>query len=170
MIVILPSFYSKDSFYIDHEQKLELDLLLDGKEDVELVFFGYAGCLAVCTPRLEAIKQWYQTLTEKEQQRVTLRFFDLSIPKDPKVPDIFVKGFHKNFKGIYLNESVLRDYTQAFSVYFSDSLFEDNEIDHSTFLYITKRDKHNRYLKAIYTAYPYDFNFLSSKIRGLLSE
>jgi len=170
LIVISPSFAGKSLSYVELEQELKLDSVLNGKEDIELIFFGYAGCLNVCTPRLYDIKQWYETLSRKDQERITLKFFDLSTPEDPQTPDIFVKGFHPNFKGIYLDENIIRDYTKVFTVYFAKSLVDEDEIDHSTHLYITKRSNGTKVLRAIYTTYPYDFDYLTEKIKGLINE
>lgn len=170
VIVISPSFTGKSLSYVELHQELTLDYVLNGQEDVELIFFGYAGCLAVCTPRLHKLQEWYKTLSPQEQKRVTLKFFDLSIPLDHQTPDIFVKSFHPNFKGVYLNEKVIRDYTKLFSVYFAKSFINEGEIDHSTYLYIVKRTQGLKELRAIYTSYPYDFAYLSDKIKGLLNE
>ena len=170
VIVILPSFSSKNFSYIELKQKLTLEHVLNDTADIELVFFGYAGCLDVCTPRMQAIKLWYETLTKQQQDRINLKFFDLSVPKDPAVPDIFIKSFHPKFKGVYLSAQKLRAYTKEFSVYFSPSLFKKGEIDHSTHLYITKRANNIKELRAIYTSYPYDFTLITKKLQGLLNE
>lgn len=170
LIVIAPSFASKTLTYVERHQELKLDHVLDAQEDIELIFFGYAGCLHICTPRLYNIKQWYETLSPQDQKRITLKFFDLSIPLDPQTPDIFVKGFHPNFKGVYLHKNTIRNYTKVFSVYFAKSLLDETEIDHSAYLYITKRTKGVKELRAVYTTYPYDFAYLSTKIKELLDE
>jgi len=170
LIFILPSITGKNFTYITVKQELPLARVLNNQADIELVFFGYAGCLDVCTPRIEAIKQWYLTLSKKQQKRIGVRFFDLSIPKDPQTPDIFIKAFHKNFTGVYLSQKELRTYTKEFNVYFSDSLLKKGEINHSAHLYITKRTTTNKELRAIYTAFPYNFVLINSKLKTLLEE
>lgn len=169
-VMILPTFFSKNLAYIELKQELKLDLVLSHKEDIELIFFGYTGCLEICTPRIEALKQWYSTLSFEQQERVTLTFFDLSVPKDPTAPDIFVKAFHPKFRGVYLSDKILRKYTKTFNVYFASSLFSKEKIDHSTHLYLAKRTGIKKELRAIYTAYPYNFKLLTTKIEGLLNE
>ena len=169
-IMILPSFVTKGVSRIELNQELQLDLVLDEDNDIELVFFGYAGCSDICTPRLETISQWYTQLPLDLKNRLGLKFLDLSVPKDKKLPDSFAKAFHQDFKGVYLEPSLLRNYTKAFSVYFSPSLMNETEIDHTSHLYLAKRDKVNKKLRFIYTAYPYDFKQIQHDIQELLHE
>ena len=168
--IILPTFGTKDVALIEVEQAVELPLLLDAKEDVELIFFGYAGCLDVCTPRLHNISTWYSALSTKQQAHIGVKFFDLSVPKDETVPDIFAKSFHSDFQGIYLDSNTIRDYTKLFTVYFANSLTRSGEMDHTSHLYIIKRSKEKKELRLIYTAYPYDYDSLNKAVQRLLDE
>lgn len=171
LIVILPTFYSKGLSRVELNQDLDLKLVLDSAQDVELVFFGYAGCIDVCTPRLDALGKWYATLPLGTQEKVGVRFMDLSVPKERSLPDTFAKAFHERFTGVFLDESVLRIYAKAFSVYFSKSLMKDDEIDHSTHLYLVQKDTQGKkLLRFIYTAYPYDFTQIQSDIQELINE
>ncbi len=170
MIVILPTFFTKGLSRIELNQTLELPLVLDGKKPIEFIFFGYAGCLDVCTPRLHHLASWYTTLSPETQQKIGVRFFDLSIPASAEVPDTFAKTFNPDFKGVFLSKNVLRDYTREFSVYFADSLLKKDEMDHTAHLYLVKRDAQGKKLRFIYTAYPYDLKQIQSDIEELLDE
>jgi len=169
-IMIVPSFFTKGVSRIQLQQDLPLELVLDGKHDIELVFFGYAGCVDICTPRLENLSKWYDTLSQKNKKHVGLKFLDLSAPHDTTLPDAFAKTFNPDFTGVFLDGHTLRVYTKAFSVYFSKSLIDDTQMDHTAHLYLVKRDDKGKQLRYIYTAYPYDFKQIQSDIQGLIRE
>ena len=171
LIVVLPSFLGKDISHIRLTQELSLKRILDKEQDLELVFFGYAGCRNICTPRLEELGQWYKTLPLQTQSHLGLKFFDLSIPEDNTLPDSFAKAFHEDFEGIHLPKKTLLHYTGEFSVYFSPSLIDEYEIDHSTHLYLVKKDTNGKkYLRFIYTNFPYDLIQINTDIQTLLNE
>ncbi|MFK5937929.1 MAG: SCO family protein [Sulfurimonas sp.] len=169
-IMIVPTFFTKGISRITLHQELDLPLILNDNKDIEIIFFGYAGCVDICTPRLQALSDFYNKLNKKIKQRVGLVFLDISSPINKNLPSEFAKSFNDNFRGIYLNSSILRNYTKAFSVYFSKSLMNKTEYDHTTNLYIVKRDKRKKEVRYIYTAYPYDFKQINLDIKALLNE
>jgi protein SCO1/2 len=170
LIMTLPTFQTKELSRIVLSQQIDFDMLLDTKQDVELLFFGYAGCVDVCTPRLSDLGRWYASLPEKMRERVGLKFIDLSVPEQKDLPMDFAKAFHPDFQGIFLSESELRRYTKAFSVYFSSSLTQKSEFNHTAHLYLLKRDSRGKRLRFVYSAYPYDFQQIKSDIEELIHE
>jgi protein SCO1/2 len=170
VITVLPTFFTKGISRVALQQDIDLELVLSSDKDIEFVFFGYAGCLDVCTPRLQQLGTWFASQPQKVQERVGVRFFDLAVPTDQSVPHTFAQSFHKSFQGVFLSEKVLRSYTKAFSVYFAKALMRDGEIDHSAHLYLVKRYKKRKQLRFIYTAYPYDFKQMSLDVEELLHE
>lgn len=170
LVLILPTFFTKGVSRIELQQDLRLDLILDKPQDIELIFFGYAGCIDVCTPRLESLGKWYSTLPKQTRSRVGLKFLDLSMPGDRELPDDFAKAFHPKFEGVFLDKDVLRVYTKAFSVYFANSMLDSSEIDHTAHLYLVKRAEQAKQLRFIYTAFPYDFKQLESDLKELIDE
>jgi protein SCO1/2 len=169
-IMIMPSFYTEGVSRFELKEDLSLELVCEDKQDIELVFFGYAGCTDVCTPRLENLGKWYDTLSQKTKEHVRVKFLDLSVPQDKTLPDNFAKAFHPDFKGVFLDDDILRVYTKTFSVYFAKSLIDDTQMDHTTNLYLIKRDDKRKQLRYIYTAFPYDFAQIESDIQGLIHE
>lgn len=169
-IMIMPSFYTKGISRIELKQDLILELVCEDKQDIELVFFGYAGCMDICTPRLENLGKWYDTLSEQTKKHVRIKFLDLSVPHDRTLPDSFAKVFHPDFKGVFLDDDILRTYTKTFSVYFARSLIDDSQMDHTAHLYLVKKDEKGKQLRYIYTAFPYDFSQIQSDIQGLIHE
>ena len=168
-IMILPTLFTKSISRVTLNQELNLPLILNDKKDIEIIFFGYSGCADICTPRLHALAHFYDTLSKSSRQRVGITFLDISLPTSKTLPSQFAKSFHHDFKGIYLKNTVLRDYTKAFRVYFSKSLMDKTEYDHTTNLYIVKKDKTKKEMRFIYTAYPYDFKQINADIKELLN-
>jgi len=169
-VVILPTFFTKGVSRVELKQDLELELILDNEHNIELIFFGYAGCRSVCTPRLEDLGKWYSTLPKDVQRHLGLKFLDISMRDEKELPDSFAKAFHEKFEGVFLDKDIIRVYTKAFSVYFSKSLIDDTEIDHTSHLYLVKRSTEGKQLRLIYTAYPYDFKQIKSDIQELIHE
>lgn len=169
-VVILPTFFTKGISRIELRQDLELELILDKNHEIELVFFGYAGCNKICTPRLEELGQWYAKLPDETQGHLGLKFLDISTRQEKDLSDDFAKAFHPKFEGVFLDKDIIRLYTKAFNVYFSKSLMDKNELDHTAHLYLVKRDNDQKQLRFIYTAYPYDFKQIRSDIEELIHE
>ncbi len=169
-VMLIPTLFTKGISRVELKQDLDLELILDKKHNIELVFFGYAGCNKICTPRLEALGEWYAQLSDETQKYFGLKFLDISMRKDTSLPESFAKAFHEEFEGVFLDKDVVRHYTKAFRVYFSPSLLDKNEIDHTSHLYLVKRDSKGKQLRFIYTAYPYDFKQIQSDIQELIHE
>ncbi|MFT5661548.1 MAG: protein SCO1/2 [Sulfurimonas sp.] len=170
LVMILPSFLTKGVSRVSLHKELQLPLLLDDEKEIKLVFFGYVGCVDICTPRLQALNEFYNSLSEDAKQTVGITFIDISIPSDTTLPNSFAKFFNKDFKGIYLDNNTMRAYTKAFQVYFSKSLLNKKEFDHSTNLYLIKKENNKKYLRFVYSAYPFDFKQIHSDIEELESE
>ena len=170
LVMIIPSFFTKGISRISLNQELHLPLILDDTKEIQLLFFGYTGCVNVCTPRLQELSAFYNILDAKTKAKVGVAFLDISAPEDKKHPDNFAKHFNKEFKGIFLTPETLREYTKAFRVYFSKSLTEKTEFDHSSNLYLVKKQDNTKNLRYIYTAHPFDFKQIKLDIEELLHE
>lgn len=170
VVMILPSFSTKGISRIQTNKNIELELILNGTKDIELIFFGYAGCQDVCTPRLEALSKLYYALPLPLQKHLGVKFLDLSHPNDKDLPDTFAKFFHTDFEGIFLQSNVLRLYTKSFSVYFANSLTDSTQIDHTSHLYLVKRSENRKELRFIYSSFPYDFKQIQDDIKELINE
>ena len=169
-IIVLPNFFTNNTSRIQLHQNLELPLLLNDNKDIKLVFFGYTGCVSICTPRLEELSVFYESLDAKTKKRVGIEFFDVSVPTESSLVHAFATAFHKDFKGIYLDDSQIRTYTKAFKVYFSPSLLDEDEFNHSTHLYLVKRSKNTKELRFIYPSYPFNFKQIQLDIEELANE
>ena len=169
-VVIIPTFFTKGISRVELNKNIDLELILNDNKDVKIIFFGYSGCSDICTPRLYDINKLYNSLDTKTKKRVGVEFLDISIPIDTTLPDRFANFFNKEFKGIYLDKNILMDYTRAFDVYFARALFDKTEYDHTANLYLVKKDDNNKFIRYIYTSYPYDFKQINLDIKNLLNE
>lgn len=123
-----------------------------------LIFFGYVGCMDVCTPRLYEIA----SIVNQYEQRTSRRDLDvLFINIDPASAthdaETFAKAFHPNFIGVTLPKNELMKITSIFNTYFSAGLRDKKEINHTQHLYLLRKDANqNHYLRNIYIKVPYD--------------
>jgi len=170
LVMIIPTFFTNGISRIELKQEIDLPLILNDEKDIKLIFFGYAGCADICTPRLDYLSKMYEKLDEETKQRVGVEFIDISAPIDTTLPQKFAEAFHKDFKGIYLDKNTIRKYTKPFKVYFSNSFIDKTEYDHTTNLYIVKKDKNKKELRYIYSAYPYDMTQINLDLKELLNE
>jgi len=169
-IMIIPTLVTKGLSRVSLNKEIDLPLILNDVKDIKIIFFGYSGCADICTPRLNSLDKFYKALNTKIKKRVGVEFLDISTPYDKTLPSRFSKFFNSDFKGIYLNKNILRDYTKEFNVYFSTSLTDKTEYDHTANLYIVKRTKNKKEIRYIYNSYPYNFEQINLDIEGLINE
>ena len=170
LIMIIPTFFTKGISRVELNREVNLPLILNDDKEVKILFFGYSGCSDICTPRLYSIDEFYNTLDADMKTKVGVEFLDISIPSDKELPARFAEFFNPEFKGIYLSPDTIREYTKIFDVFFSPSLIDEAEYDHTSNIYLVKKDKNKKELRYIYNSYPYDFKQISSDIRRLLNE
>lgn len=169
-IMIAPTLFTKDISRVTLNKKIDLPLILDDEKEIKLIFFGYSGCADICTPRLYGINEIYKSLDTDIKKKVGVEFVDISTPYDSTLPERFASFFNKEFKGIYLDTKVLRNYTKEFGVYFSPGLIDKTGFNHTSNLYLAKKSNNNKVIKYVYTSYPYDFKQIKSDIKELLHE
>ncbi len=133
----------------------------EGTPDLEkhtLVFFGYVGCPTVCTPRLQEITEIYKDFVEKSQtDKLSVLFINLQSTMSTQEADVYAKSFHPEFKGVTYEKQSLLTTLRMFQAYYSHSLLDSDEIEHTQFLYfVHKGTSDNYYLNNIYINTPYD--------------
>ena len=170
LVMIIPTFFTKGVSRVSLHKEVNLPLILNDEKDIQLIFFGYSGCRDICTPRLYSIDEFYKTLDKETKKRVGVEFLDISVPYDETLPLRFAQFFNPDFKGIYLPGNILREYTKEFNVFFSPSLRDEREYDHTANLYLVKRTPGKKELRYIYSAYPYDYKQISLDIKELINE
>ena len=170
LVMIIPTFLTTGVSRITTSKEINLPLILNDEKDIKLIFFGYSGCSDICTPRLLSIAKFYRTLNKEIKNRVGVEFLDISIPNDETLPKRFAEFFNPSFKGIYLSKDTLRDYTKEFKVFFSQSLIDKTEYDHTVNLYLVKKENNKKILRYIYNAFPFDYKQIKLDIKELLNE
>ena len=133
-----------------------------GTKEYMLVFYGYVGCIHVCTPVLESLAQFYRT---KEfapyEPMIDLVFVNLLPEVSQEQPDQFAKAFNPQFIGVHLSPKELQSLDKELSVYFAKQKGEVFELDHSDFIYLIKRNSDKSLsLVNIYMTHPFDGAFV----------
>lgn len=154
------------------EKELVAPYLRGSDKDMMLVFFGYVGCVKVCTPILQELDKLYDSKEfAKHKDNVDLMFVNLMPELEPDQPDIFAKSFNPSFKGVYLTQKQLMSLDRELGVYFSKSIRDSAEIDHSDNLYLVKKQKDGTLiLKSIYSMHPLKSEMLINDIAKLNKE
>lgn len=169
-VMVVPTLFTKNISRIEATQSFSLEDILNAEQSVELIFFGYAGCSDICTPRLASLALFYKALPMEMQEHLGVRFIDISNAQDATLSQRFASYFHKDFVGITPQSRSLREYTKPFDVYFAPSFQDAGEFDHTAHLYLVSKRKGIKQIRYIYTAYPYDFKQIRSDIKELLNE
>jgi protein SCO1/2 len=146
--------------------------LKDTNKDLTLIFFGYVGCVRVCTPILHQLDDLYDSSAFAPLKPfVGVSFINLMPELGTNQPQAFAESFNPQFEGVYLTQKELMGIDREFSVFFSKSLSEKGEIDHSDHLYLIEREKSGTVvLKNIYTTHPINKALIVSDIQKLLNE
>lgn len=145
------------------DERVHSEAINRNDEKVLLVFFGYAGCVDICTPRMEEVAKIYRDLPQNSD--VGVLFVNLLPLEDQNVADSFAKHFDKSFTGFYPGEIELRRLREEFNIYFARSLMEKDEYDHTSFLFILVKEADGYHLKGIYTRVPFDKEMVLADVR-----
>ncbi len=146
------SSHSNGSIAVD--KKIKADFIKSDKKYV-LLFFGYVGCVEVCTPLLQDLNNLYES---KEFQilmaDVDIIFINLTPEVETFQPGLFANFFNEKFKGVYLSKKETLNIDRRFGVYFSRSLDDSSELDHTDYLYLVQNDKNEKILKKMFSVHP----------------
>ncbi|MBN2894784.1 MAG: SCO family protein [Campylobacterales bacterium] len=143
---------------------------LEGVEaPVVLLYFGYVGCVSVCTPVLERLGVWYGASDAAAlRSRADVVFVNLTSDVDPAQPQAFAEAFHPSFRGIYLSQKEIMQIDRAFALSFAAGLLDPLQINHSDYLYLLERPREGvTRLKTIYHTRPLNVSLLSEQIRSI---
>lgn len=162
LIIGFPIFTTLFSTINSHSNKIvvdkevEISFLANSEAEFVVIFFGYVGCVDICTPILSEIDDIYnsQEFTTLKNY-VEFNFINLTPNIDPDQSELFAKNFNQNFIGIHLSKKQLLNIDREFRLFFSDSLLDKRELNHSDHIYLLQKSKKGRYiLKNIYTTHP----------------
>ena len=166
VIIAFPQFYANNSSgRINKDVPLEFDFLKQEKSPIVLLFFGYVGCEDICSPSLHELSRIYEQLNKN---KIKVYFVNVLDTANQKLLQPYIKGFNKDFKGIYLDKLGLRKVANKLNLALVK--ISDKEISHTGHLYVLQKDllmeKYN--LKYIYTTRPFDEKSIVNDIVVLL--
>jgi protein SCO1 len=160
LLTILSIFFagnfSSNSGIVNVNKKIKTNIFNNYNSEFIFVFFGYVGCTDICTPRLEELSKIYKKLKYTKGISIDTSFINLIKLKDKELPNLFASSFHKDFDGFYLDEKILRNMKNEFQIYSSPSLTSKGDWDHTSFLFLLKKQTDGYYLKSIYTHVPFN--------------
>lgn len=146
------SHESKGVVYVN--KKIDADFLKTEKGNI-LLYFGYLGCIDVCTPFLQKLSLLYDSNDFKELKGETAIYFvNLTPEVEPELVHRFAQFFNKDFYGVYLSKKELFSLDRNFALFFADDLGDATQINHTDNLYLIKNDNGVKKLKAIYSIHP----------------
>lgn len=147
-------FVSNTQGKIEINKELDAQFIKSDKKFV-LLFFGYVGCVDVCTPLLERLSTMYESREfESIKDDVDVLFVNLTPEVQKSQPDMFAKFFNKDFKGVYLSRKGTLSIDRTFGLFFSRSLSDKTELDHTDFLYLVDKTSDLQVLKSMYSVHP----------------
>jgi protein SCO1/2 len=164
-IMFVPSLFDSSAGKVEMDERVHSEVINRYDEKVLLLFFGYAGCVDICTPRMEEVATIYREVNQKSD--VGVLFINLLPLEDQNVADGFAKYFDASFIGFYPGEKELRKLREEFNIYFARSLLEADEYDHTAFLFMLVKEADGYHLKGIYTRVPFDKEMVLADIRRL---
>ncbi|MDP3465306.1 MAG: SCO family protein [Sulfuricurvum sp.] len=177
LLVIFPFvqtffFSQQTSGKIVIDQPIDAPYLQHPKKDLTLVFFGYVGCTKVCTPILHQVDDFYDSPSFAPLKPfVGFSFVNLMPEIAPDQPKAFAQSFNPAFDGVYLTQKELMGIDRDFSLFFSKSLADSGEIDHSDHLYLIETQQSGTVvLKNIYTTHPINKSLIIADIYTYLNE
>ncbi len=133
---------------------IQADFVKSDKKIV-LLFFGYVGCQKVCTPFLTKLSSIYESKEfQSVQNDIDVIFVNLTPDVEEFQADLFAKFFNKNFKGVYLSKKELFAIDRKFAMFFSQSINEKSELNHTDYLYLIDNANDKKALKNIYSTHP----------------
>lgn len=123
-----------------------------------LLFLGYANCPDICTPRMFEIQKIYEEYSKlAKKDDLNVLFISLKHDESREIVESFAKTFNENFIGFTSSKKELSKLSRTLNAYFSRSLTNSEEIDHTEHLYLINKEKDGTlYINNIYMKTPYD--------------
>ena len=165
LVIFIPTLFDRSAGRFNVNKQIHSPLFKAYNNDIILLFFGYAGCVDVCTPRLQEMADIYKDIKKKE--KVQVLFINLIPVADEKLPEQFASAFHPDFKGVYPGKEELETLKKEFDLYIVRSLFNKNEYDHTSFLFLLQKGEKGYMLKHIYIRVPFDKSLILNDIERL---
>lgn len=168
--ILAHTVYASDN-HTYTEKVVKADYLKKGAKEYKLVFYGYVGCIKICSPVLENLAKFYASNAFAPYRAdIDPVFVNLMPEISKEQPDTFAKSFNRDFHGVYLDEKQLLSLDKELSVFFTRTTGDEFEIDHSDFVYLLRQtDKGELRLINIYHTHPLQEEMILKDLSEALS-
>lgn len=164
-IISIPSIYSENKAgKIEKEIITNFDFLQKEEKNYVLLYFGFVGCTTICPPALNEISEIYEKL---DKTKFSFYFVNLQENTPPENVELFVKVFHPDFKGVYLDKENITKTISKLNVKYAKALFDKNDIEHSGFLYFLEKENNLFVQKYIYTTKPFAIDLIANELNKI---
>lgn len=164
--VVILLLNSKEHTFIEQDKILSKIYNQYFKREYTLLYVGYTGCVNICTPRLKELSTIQRVLNDRGNE-INYMFLDLRELGDDVSCD-FLKAFEGSFEVLSLDESKKNQLLRELGFYYSQSLYDSNEFEHSSYLYLIQKEDDQVKLVATVMQYPFlndnTIDFLHKKV------
>lgn len=164
--VVVMVIYSGKNTSVDTQNKLSQKFAPYFSDGYTILYIGYTGCVNICTPRLFEISTLQRAL-EVESKKTNYMFLDLrNLGKN--VSEDFLKAFDAKIGVLELSKTMKSELMRELNFYSATSLYDSNEFEHTSYLYLIKKEKGKIVHIGTIMQYPFDntntIEFLKNKV------
>jgi len=158
MLSLLIFFPLTAHLFGDHAHSVKMEkrdifipFLEHEKAKAVFIYFGYVGCTSICIPTLNAFTPMYRRI-QKHAPDTAFYFVNLNPTQPREWVEPFARSFDPLFHGIYATKTEVEQFERDFNL----AVTSDNEeMSHSSNLYLLIREHNHYVLKRIYVTHPY---------------
>jgi protein SCO1/2 len=165
-LILIPKIYSNNPagrFSTNIETKF--NFLEKETKPLVMIFFGYVNCPDICVPSLSELSKIYNKI--KQKNKISIYFVNLQATAHPESVKEYAKVFNKDFKGIYLDYATMLEVVSKLNVIYKATP-NSTTIDHSGYIHLLVKHNNEFIQKYVYTARPYDIEYISSDINKMI--
>lgn len=124
------------------EQGIEGVSFLDHSDkEVEVIFFGYAGCAYICPNSLIKMTKVFEDLkNEKDMDGVGLHFIDINAETQIARAEQYTGVFSEHICGHNIEVSELSRIKETFGIQVTNNNYDNSEILHTDHFFIVRND------------------------------
>lgn len=161
---LMAGFIGKDTRSVEvNIATITPPFLKDEHAQAVLLYFGYVGCTAVCAPTLNEIVPIYNQLHAKVPS-LSFYFVNLNPAQPSNWVEPFAKSFHPDFHGVYTSAAEIKQLERNFNL---AVVSNNQEIGHSSNLYLMIKENGHYTNRRIYTTHPYDEKQIEHDVKRL---
>lgn len=161
----LGTFLPNSSVHVTSENhEISPFFLQNEQAPVVFAYFGYVGCARTCTPSLQEIASLYDVFKTVEP-KTKVYFVNLNPDQPENLPDLFAKGFHRDFNGVYASQKQIDTMARIYNLSITSN---GGEMGHTSALFMFVKRPLGYVLKNIYTTHPYSLKHILTDMQKAL--